>query len=79
MGVAAGVRRRWVDGAAKSPVCFGRRLGIATRASGFVSCGPLRLVAQDIGFSVREQGFDSPRGYWFRERGSRGAGELVIS
>ena len=26
--------------------------------------GPLRLVAQDIGFSVREQGFDSPRGYW---------------
>ena len=24
--------------------------------------GPLRLVAQDIGFSVREQGFDSPRG-----------------
>ncbi len=25
--------------------------------------GPLRLVAQDIGFSVREQGFDSPRGY----------------
>ena len=24
---------------------------------------PLRLVAQDIGFSVREQGFDSPRGY----------------
>ena len=26
--------------------------------------GPLRLVAQDIGFSVREQGFDSPRGYF---------------
>ena len=26
--------------------------------------GPLRLVAQDIGFSVREQGFDSPRGYY---------------
>ena len=25
---------------------------------------PLRLVAQDIGFSVREQGFDSPRGYF---------------
>ena len=24
---------------------------------------PLRLVAQDIGFSVRKQGFDSPRGY----------------
>ena len=24
---------------------------------------PLRLVAQDIGFSVRRQGFDSPRGY----------------
>ncbi len=24
--------------------------------------GPLRLVAQDIGFSVRRQGFDSPRG-----------------
>ena len=23
---------------------------------------PLRLVAQDIGFSVRRQGFDSPRG-----------------
>ncbi len=27
------------------------------------SSGPLRLVAQDIGFSVRRQGFDSPRGY----------------
>ena len=26
--------------------------------------GPLRLVAQDIGFSAREQGFDSPRGYY---------------
>ena len=24
---------------------------------------PLRLVAQDIGFSVLVQGFDSPRGY----------------
>lgn len=24
---------------------------------------PLRLVAQDAGFSVRRQGFDSPRGY----------------
>ena len=24
--------------------------------------GPLRLVAQDIGFSVLVQGFDSPRG-----------------
>ncbi len=24
---------------------------------------PLRLVAQDIGFSVRRQGFGSPRGY----------------
>jgi eukaryotic-like serine/threonine-protein kinase len=24
---------------------------------------PLRLVAQDVGFSVRKQGFDSPRGY----------------
>ena len=24
---------------------------------------PLRLVAQDIGFSVQRQGFDSPRGY----------------
>ena len=26
---------------------------------------PLRLVAQDVGFSVRKQGFDSPRGYFF--------------
>ena len=25
--------------------------------------GPLRLVAQDTGFSVQRQGFDSPRGY----------------
>jgi hypothetical protein len=25
---------------------------------------PHRLVAQDIGFSVREQGFDSPWGYF---------------
>ena len=25
--------------------------------------GPLRLVAQDTGFSVQRQGFDSPRWY----------------
>src|SRR5690606_12367215 len=30
---------------------------------------PLRLVAQDIGFSVREQGFKSPRGYSNSPRG----------
>ncbi len=34
---------------------------------------PLRLVAQDIGFSVRRQGFDSPRGYLV------GAGLSVVS
>ena len=26
---------------------------------------PLRLVAQDTGFSVQRQGFDSPRGYFY--------------
>ena len=32
-------------------------------AGGLFPVRPLRLVAQDIGFSVRRQGFDSPRGY----------------
>jgi hypothetical protein len=36
---------------------------LAPRPVRRVCLSPLRLVAQDIGFSVREQGFDSPRGY----------------
>ena len=38
-----------------SPLVFG---------GGSRAMRPLRLVAQDIGFSAREQGFDSPRGYY---------------
>ena len=36
--------------------------------SGQLATGPLRLVAQDIGFSVQRQGFDSPRGYFYKPR-----------
>lgn len=46
--------------------------GLAATLARWPFSGPLRLVAQDVGFSVRKQGFDSPRGYngvfrFFRE------------
>lgn len=47
-------------------------VGLAATLARWPFSGPLRLVAQDVGFSVRKQGFDSPRGYngvfrFFRE------------
>lgn len=39
-------------------------VGLAATLARWPFSGPLRLVAQDVGFSVRKQGFDSPRGYF---------------
>ena len=40
---------------------------------------PLRLEAKDIGFSVREQGFESPRGYWTQGAASRRTASLSFA
>ncbi len=47
--------RRYYDGLSRAVRCIA--------ATGLANLRPHRLVAQDIGFSVREQGFDSPWGY----------------
>ena len=56
------VSPRTIDSSAGRLVKITGSLGRRSMTSS-ATIGPLRLVAQDIGFSVREQGFDSPRGY----------------